>query len=95
MTSKQPTDAPTLATHQIAAFESILEVFNSPGWKLLEKQLIEDQRVAADIRNAKDLQFSQGQLSVLDNIVNWPAKWSALYDLAQAGDVEVERDFGA
>ena len=95
MTSKQPTDAPTLATQHVAAFESILEVFQSPGWKLLEKQLIEDQRVTADIRNAKDLQFAQGQLSVLDNIVNWPAKWAALYDMAQAGDVEIDKDFGA
>lgn len=95
MTSKQPTDAPTVTAEQVAAFESILEVFKSPGWKLLEKQLIEDQRVTADIRNAKDLQFAQGQLSVLDNIVNWPAKWEALYDLVLAGEVEIEKDFGA
>lgn len=91
MTSKHEKPVP-LTPDQVKAFEEILEVFNTPGWKHLAKRLEADSTVASDVRNCKDLAFTHGQLTVLDAIRRWPETWAALYDAAQAGDVEVEGD---
>lgn len=54
-------------------YETYFDLFVSDGWK----QFIEDVEQSAesfDIRNVKDesaLKFIQGQLLILDKLVNW------------------------
>lgn len=91
MTSNREKPAP-LTPEQVRAFEDILEVFNTPGWKHLAARLEADNAQVSDVRNCKDLAFTSGQLSVLDAIRRWPQTWASLYDAAVNGDVEVEPD---
>lgn len=90
MTSNRET--PPLTAEQTKAFEDILAVFSTPGWKHLHSRLVTDLRTVENIRNCKDLAFSSGQVAVLDAIVRWPETWAALYDAAQIGDVEIQED---
>jgi hypothetical protein len=90
VTSTHAKPAVTLPPDEVRAFEDILAVFTSPGWKLLAKQLEAEATSLGNVRNCADLAYTKGQLAVLDTIRNWPDTWASIYEAAQAGDVEVE-----
>lgn len=86
------THAKALPPAEVKAFEDILEVFNSPGWKHLLRQIEADAEAIGNVRNCQNLDYSRGQLSILDRFRTWPDTWAALYEAAQNGDLEVEAD---
>lgn len=75
------------------AFDDILAVFSSPGWRHLEKQIKLRIESTQDVRGVTDLQFAKGALSVLDELANWPTVWASLYEEAESGDVEIAGAF--
>lgn len=86
--------APALTPEQTRAFDDILAVFASPGWRHLQKELESQRDAVANVRTTKDLAFAHGQLSVLDPLSNWKSLWENLYAGAQSGAIEVSPEFG-
>lgn len=86
----------SLTLDQTRAFDDVLAVFTSPGWRILQAELISSRDRFRDVRNAsKGLDFALGQLDVLETLANWPDLWRNLYEGAQAGTIEVSPEFGA
>ena len=82
-----------LTPEQNAAFDAVFATLASPGWKFLQRELESMRDTAANVRNCKNLDFSQGQLSILDGLANWKSLWDTLYAGAKDGSIEVSPDF--
>jgi len=67
-------------------YEAYFDLFTSEGWK----NFMEDVSESADsfnVRHVADestLKFVQGQLTVMDKILNWQASVEAMYEQAEA-----------
>ena len=63
-------------------YENYFSLFNQPGWQ----QLMEDLEETADafdmmrIKDAKELYFAQGQLHILNTLLNWKDSITNAYD---------------
>ena len=63
-------------------YENYFSLFNHPGWQ----QLMEDLEETADsfdlmrIKDAKELHFAQGQLQILNTLLNWKDSITNAYD---------------
>lgn len=86
--------APELTIEQRAAFDEIFRTFASPGWQLLKRELLSQQAVLADVRRSNNLEFSKGQLNVLDPLCNWETMWEHIYAGALDGSITVSPEFG-
>ena len=73
-------------------FESYFDLFLTDGWK----QFMEDVKESAEsfnVRNVPDesaLKFVQGQLLILDQMLNWEAGIRNVYDSVQEEEKEEE-----
>lgn len=63
-------------------YETYFDLFASEGWKQFVKD-VEDNLQHFDIRNISefgDLRFAQGQLKVIDHVMNWESLIRNAYD---------------
>ena len=73
-------------------YESYFDLFLTDGWK----QFMEDVKESAEsfnVRNVPDeatLKFVQGQLLILDQMINWEAGIRNVYDSVQEEEKEEE-----
>jgi hypothetical protein len=73
-------------------FESYFDLFLTDGWK----QFMEDVKESADsfnlrhVENESGLKFAQGQLLILDRLINWEAGIRNTYDTVQEEEKEEE-----
>lgn len=75
-------------------YEAYFDLFSSEGWKQFVED-VNDSAGAFNVRSIGDeasLKFVQGQLAVMDKVINWQAAIEAMYaDLeANAGVEESE-----
>jgi hypothetical protein len=63
-------------------FDSYFDLFLTDGWK----QFIEDVKESADsfdiryVQSESDLKFAQGQLLILDRLINWESGIKNTFD---------------
>ena len=63
-------------------YETYFDLFTTDGWKQFVQD-ISDNRQQFDIRTIEefgDLRFSQGQLKVIDHVINWESLIRNAYD---------------
>lgn len=71
-------------------YETYFDLFTTDGWK----QFIEDVKESAgtfDVRNVSDeaaLKYAQGQLTIMDKILNWDNMVNAAFEQLQEEDKE-------
>ena len=71
-------------------YETYFDLFTTDGWK----QFIEDVKESADafnvrhVENETALKFVQGQLTVMDKIVNWDNMVKAAFEQVNEQDEE-------
>lgn len=83
-----------LTPEQLRAFDEIFATFATPGWRFLKRELKNMQASVADVRNAQNLDFAKGQLTILDALVNWETLWETLHNGAKDGSIDVAPEFG-
>jgi|307.fasta_scaffold02677_2 hypothetical protein len=67
-------------------YEHQLVMFESPGWKYFTDQ-VRDMRAATDTLKGVTLEklvFNQGELSIMDWILNWPSAVRMAYQTKDA-----------
>jgi hypothetical protein len=54
-------------------YETYFDLFSTDGWKQFIKDVSDnlDQYDVRTVENADDLRFKQGQLKVIDHVMNW------------------------
>ena len=54
-------------------YETYFDLFSTDGWKQFIKDISDnlDQYDVRTVENADDLRFKQGQLKVIDHVMNW------------------------
>lgn len=70
-------------------YENYFDLFNHPGWKQLTEQLEISKTQAENIRTIKDprdLDFRQGQLEVIEVLLNYPQAARQTYDSIEADE---------
>ena len=68
-------------------YDSLFDLFGSEGWKNLTQQLEQNREAVSsikDIPDAKLLHFRQGQLDVIDILLNMPSITEQSYSALQA-----------
>ena len=63
-------------------YENYFSLFQHPGWKQLMEDLedTEESFSLLTIKDAKELHFAQGQLHILNQLLNWKDSTSNAYD---------------
>lgn len=75
-------------------YNTYRELFSNKGWKLLLEDLMQNASVINSVeacKNAEDLQFRKGQLSIIANMINLEAQIKAAEEQAE----EAEQDEAA
>ena len=63
-------------------YENYFSLFNHPGWQQLMEDLeeTEDSFSLINIKDSKELHFAQGQLQILNTLLNWKDSITNAYD---------------
>jgi hypothetical protein len=67
-------------------YDSLFDLFGTEGWKTLTQQLEQNKEAVSSIRDipdAKLLHFRQGQLDVIEILLNMPSITEQSYKAAQ------------
>lgn len=76
-------------------YETYFDLFITDGWKQFVKD-VEDNLSQFDIRtveNSEDLRFKQGQLKVIDHVINWETLVRNAFDELQQETEDASQNF--
>ena len=68
-------------------YEALFTTFSTDGWKLFIEDMqsnFDTLNNVANIADAKELHFKQGQLSALSTLINFETAMRNAYDVAEA-----------
>ena len=76
-------------------YETYFDLFITDGWKQFVKD-VEENLSQFDIRtveNSEDLRFKQGQLKVIDHVINWETLVRNAFDELQQETDDASQNF--